>query len=159
MLVKLDERKKKKIIFFSVLISVSLWLFWGLPFPTKLSSDAIPVSTKLFDRNGKLIYEIYTQQRRTPIALKEMPQYVVDATISIEDKEFYKHSGFSPTGILRSVFNIVFKRKLQGGSTITQQLVKNSLLTQERTIRRKVREFALTLVVETIYTKNQILEM
>jgi len=159
MLRKLDEKTKKKIIFFSISISISLWLFWGIPLPTKLSSDSIPVSTKLFDRNGKLIYEIYTQQRRSPINLKDLPQYVVDATISIEDKEFYKHSGFSPTGILRSVFNIVFKRKLQGGSTITQQLVKNSLLTQERTIRRKIREFALTLVVETIYTKNQILEM
>jgi len=128
MLRKLDEKTKKKIIFFSISISISLWLFWGIPLPTKLSSDSIPVSTKLFDRNGKLIYEIYTQQRRSPINLKDLPQYVVDATISIEDKEFYKHSGFSPTGILRSVFNIVFKRKLQGGSTITQQLVKNTLL-------------------------------
>ncbi|MCX6705811.1 MAG: transglycosylase domain-containing protein [Candidatus Woesebacteria bacterium] len=153
------EKNRKKIIFFTVLVSVSLWLFWGLPLPTKLSSDSIPVSTKLFDRNGKLIYEIYTKQRRTPINLKDLPQYVVDATISIEDKEFYKHSGFSPSGIVRSVFNIVFKRKLQGGSTITQQLVKNSLLTQERTVKRKIREFALTLVVETIYNKNQILEM
>lgn len=154
-----DERNCKRTIFFSILISLSLWLFWGLPLPTKLSSDQIPVSTKLFDRNGKLIYEIYTQQRRTPIDLKEMPQYFIDATISTEDKEFYKHSGFSPTGILRSIYNIIFKRNLQGGSTITQQLVKNSLLTQERTIRRKIREFALTLVVETIYSKSQILEM
>lgn len=153
------EKNRKKAIFFTVLISISLWLFWGLPLPTKLSSNSIPVSTKLFDRNGKLIYEIYTQQRRTPINLKEMPRYFIDATISVEDKEFYKHSGFSPSGIIRSTFNIIFKRKLQGGSTITQQLVKNSLLTQERTIRRKIREFALTLFVETIYTKDQILEM
>ncbi len=153
------EKNRKKLIFFTVTISLFLWLFWGIPLPTKLSSDAIPVSTKLFDRNGKLIYEIYTQQRRSPIDLKDIPKHVIDATISIEDKDFYKHSGFSTTGIIRSVFNIVFKRKLQGGSTLTQQLVKNSLLTQERTIRRKIREFALTLVVETIYTKDKILEM
>lgn len=154
-----NKIKRKKIIFFSVLISVSLWLFWEIPLPTKLSSPDLPVSTKLFDRNGKLIYEIYTKQRRTPIKLEELPPYVAKATVSIEDKEFYKHYGFSPTGIARSIYNIIFKKKLQGGSTITQQLVKNSLLIPERTIRRKIREFILTLFVETIYSKNQILEM
>lgn len=153
------DRQKKKIIFFSAVFSIFTWLFWGLPLPTKLSSPNLPVSTKLFDRNGRLIYEIYTKQRRTPVKLEELPSYVKDATISIEDKEFYKHYGFSPTGIIRSVYNIIFKKKLQGGSTITQQLVKNSLLTPERTLRRKIREFALTLIVETIYSKNQILEM
>jgi len=91
--------------------------------------------------------------------LDELPPYLKNATISIEDKEFYRHYGFSPTGIARSLFNIVFKRKLQGGSTITQQLVKNALLTQERTLRRKIREFTLTLFAEAIYSKNQILEM
>lgn len=153
------DRQKKKIIFFSTLLAIFLWLFWGIPFPTKLSSPSLPVSTKLFDRKGQLIYEIYTNKRRTPVKLEELPVYIKNATIAIEDKEFFKHYGFSATGIVRSVYNIIFKRKLQGGSTITQQLVKNSLLTQERTIRRKVREFALTLVVETIYSKNQILEM
>lgn len=154
-----SKKTVKKIIYFTVVGGVSLYLFWGIPLPTKLSSPDIPVSTKLFDRNGKLIYEIYTDKRRSPIKLNDLPAYVKDATISIEDKDFYKHHGFSPTGIARAVFNIVFKKKLQGGSTITQQLVKNSLLTQERTIRRKIREFVLTIVVEGIYTKDQILEM
>jgi penicillin-binding protein 1C len=154
-----NEKRAKRIIFFSFFGLISLWLLWGIPLPTKLSSNKLPVSTKLFDRNGKLIYEIYTNQRRTPVKLAELPSYIKEATIAIEDKEFYKHYGFSITGMVRALRNIVFRQKLQGGSTITQQLVKNSLLTPERTIRRKLREFALTIVVETIYTKDQILEM
>ncbi|MEK7113107.1 MAG: transglycosylase domain-containing protein, partial [Patescibacteria group bacterium] len=154
-----NEYQRKKIIFFSVLISVSLWLFWGIPLPTDLSSDEYPVSTKLFDRKGKLIYEIYSDKRRTPIKLEELPDYVKESTIAIEDKDFYKHYGFSYTGIARAAYNIAIKRKLQGGSTLTQQLVKNVLLSPERTIRRKLREFFLTMVVEGVYSKNQILEM
>jgi len=153
------ERERKKVQFFSVLIVGFLWLFWGIPLPTKLASPDYPVSTKLFDRNGKLIYEIYTEKRRSPIKLADLPSYIKDATISIEDKEFYKHYGFSPTGIARAAYNIIFKRKLQGGSTLTQQLVKNALLSPERTIKRKIREFALTIFVEGIYSKDQILEM
>ncbi|MEK7470525.1 MAG: biosynthetic peptidoglycan transglycosylase, partial [Patescibacteria group bacterium] len=150
---------RKKIIFFSILISLSLYLFWGIPLPTKLTSPDIPVSTKLFDRNGKLIYEIFSEKRRTPVKLSDVPENIREATISIEDKDFYKHRGFSFTGILRAIYKIVAERKLEGGSTITQQLVKNGLLTPERTIRRKLREFVLTTVVEGIYTKDQILEM
>jgi penicillin-binding protein 1C len=139
-------------------LAVFTWLFWGIPLPTQLSND-FPVSTKLFDRSGKLIYEIYTDKRRSPIKLAELPPYVREATISIEDKDFYKHYGFSPTGVARAAFNIAVNKKLQGGSTITQQLVKNVLLSPERTIKRKVREFALTMFVEAIYSKDQILEM
>ncbi len=154
-----DERARKKYIFISVVSLSLLWLFWGIPLPTKLSSSQLPVSTKLFDRNGKLIYEIYTEEKRTPVKLEEIPEQVKQATISIEDKDFYRHYGFSPIGMTRAAINIVFKRKLQGGSTLTQQLVKNSLLTPERTIRRKIREFVLSMVVEAIYSKDQILEM
>jgi membrane peptidoglycan carboxypeptidase len=149
----------KRIIYWGFWGIIFIWLFWGVPLPTNLSSEDFPVSTKLYDRNEKLIYEIYTDKRRSPIKLEELPQYVLDATISIEDEDFYKHAGFSYSGILRASYNIVFKKKLQGGSTLTQQLVKNALLTQERTIKRKVREVLLTAVVEGIYSKNQILEM
>jgi penicillin-binding protein 1C len=154
-----SDRKRKKIIFFSVLLGVGLWIFWGIPLPTNLSSEKFPVSTKLYDRNGQVIYEIYTEKRRTPIKLEELPEYLREATISIEDKDFYKHYGFSYSGIIRAAYNVVFKGKLQGGSTLTQQLVKNSLLTPERTVRRKIREFALTLFVEAIYSKDTILEL
>lgn len=154
-----NQRIRKKVVFFTVVGSFLLWLFWGIPLPTNLSSDQYPVSTLIYDRNGKLIYEIFSEKRRTPIKLEEIPDYVKEATISVEDKDFYKHYGFSITGITRAAYNIVFKRKLQGGSTLTQQLVKNTLLSPERTVRRKVREFLLSMFVEAIYSKDQILEM
>ena len=135
------------------------WLFWGLPSPKKLLSSQVPVSTKLFDRNGNLIYEIYADKRSTPVNIDELPKYVVDATIAIEDKDFYKHHGISITGITRAAYNTIFKQKLQGGSTLTQQLVKNALLSPERTIKRKLREVVITVVVEAMYSKKQILEL
>lgn len=157
---KTNRTFRKKVFFWVVFVSFSTWLFWGVPLPTQLSSsEKFPVSTKLFDRNGKLIYEIFADKRRTPIKLNDVPEYVKGATIAIEDKNFYKHYGFSPTGIARAVYKIVAERKLQGGSTLTQQLVKNALLSPERTVRRKLREFFLTVFVEGIYSKDQILEM
>lgn len=160
--IQLFVKKQKKYIKYFVLLVIAgllIWIYWGIPLPTKLSSNNMSVSTKLYDRNGKIIYEIYTDQRRTPVKLADVPKYLKDATIAIEDKDFYKHQGFSLTGIVRAAYNIVFNKKLQGGSTLTQQLVKNSLLTPERTIRRKIREFTLTVFVEAIYSKDQILEL
>lgn len=150
---------RKRIIFFLVVIGFTLWLFWGIPLPTKLSSPDIPVSTKLLDRNGKLLYEIYAGTRRSPVKIDELPDYIKNATISIEDKDFYKHSGFSYTGIARSIWKIITRGKVEGGSTLTQQLVKNGLLTQERTVKRKAQEFFLTMIVEGLYSKGQILSM
>ena len=150
---------RKRVIFFTVLIACALWLFWGIPLPTKLASPDIPVSTKLLDRNGNLIYEIYSDTRRSPVEINELPDYVKNATIAIEDKDFYKHSGFSFTGIARSAWKIATRGKVEGGSTLTQQLIKNSLLTPERTVRRKAREFFLTMIAEGIYSKDQILSM
>jgi len=154
-----NVRLWKKVIFLGTLSAISLWLFWRIPLPTKLSKEEVPVSTKLFDRNGKLIYEIYADKKSTPVKLDELPDYVRESTIAIEDKDFYKHYGISFTGVMRAAYKTLIKQKLQGGSTLTQQLIKNALLTPERTLKRKIREFALTLVVETIYSKDQILEM
>ncbi|MEK7075571.1 MAG: transglycosylase domain-containing protein, partial [Patescibacteria group bacterium] len=164
LLIKIKEHlsiryNRKRVIFFSVLIFFSIWLFWGIPLPTELSSPDIPVSTKLFDRNGKLLYEIYAGTRRSPVKIDELPDHIKNATIAIEDKDFYKHSGFSFTGIARSVYKIITRGKVEGGSTLTQQLVKNALLSPERTIRRKAREFFLTIIVEGIYSKDKILSM
>ncbi len=142
-----------------IVLLTLIWLFWGLPIPTRLGDENFAVSTKIFDRNGKLVYEIFGNQRRTPIVLSDLPDYVKESTIAIEDKDFYKHQGFSITGIGRSVKRILFEGRLQGGSTITQQLVKNSLLSSERTAKRKVRELTLAIIVEAIYSKDQILEM
>src|SRR4030042_5638119 len=153
------KRGIKALVYWGTVSIVGVYLFWGIPFPTRLSSAPIPVSTKIFDRNEKLIYEIYIDKKRTPIKLSDVPEYMKEATISIEDKDFYKHQGLSYTGIARAIFNTIFKHELQGGSTITQQLIKNALLTDERTIRRKAQEIVLTMIVEGIYSKNQILEM
>jgi penicillin-binding protein 1C len=135
-----------------------LWLFWGLPNPSTID-DRESISTKLFDRHGTLIYEIYADKRRSPISLNEIPDYVKQATIAVEDKDFYQHKGFSITGIARAAYKTIFKQNLQGGSTLTQQLVKTTLLSPERTLRRKIRELVLTLIVETRYSKDQILTM
>ena len=116
-------------------------------------------STKIQDRNGKVLYDIFAEQKRTPVDLAEVPEDLKDATVAIEDKNFYKHEGFDPTGMVRAVYNIVFRRRLQGGSTLTQQLVKNVLLTPERTIFRKVKEFLLAIQIERRYSKDEILQM
>lgn len=142
-------------------IFVYFYIFYNLPSPNSLKDyKVIPLSTHILDRNGKLLYEIYHEQRRTPIKLKDLPKYVREATIAIEDKNFYKHTGISFVGgILRAMRDMILRRNLQGGSTITQQLVKGALLTPERTIRRKVREIILAMWTERIFTKDQVLEM
>lgn len=155
------KTKRAIVIYFllTAFISFNVWLFWGLPLPTNLTSQHVPVSTKIFDRNGKLMYEIYADRRSTPVDLEDIPEHVKNSTIAIEDKDFYNHFGVSIQGIIRASYNTVFKRKLQGGSTLTQQLVKNALLTPERTLKRKVRELALTIIVEALYSKDEILEL
>lgn len=138
-------------------IAVCAWLFWDLPISGNLREPEA-VSTKIYDRNGTLIYEIFADKRRTPVGLAEIPDQVINATLAIEDKDFYKHPGFSITGIGRALYKSVFKQKLQGGSTLTQQLVKNAYLTPDRTLRRKAQELVLALVVEARFTKDEILE-
>lgn len=153
--------KRAKIIFIAFLaifFGLGIWLFWGLPLRGVFTAQE-PVSTKIFDRNGELVYEIFTDKRRSPIDISELPDYVVDATIAVEDKDFYKHPGFSVTGMARAFYKNLFRQKLEGGSTLTQQLVKNTLLTPERTVRRKIREFILAIIVEARYSKDEILSM
>ena len=116
-------------------------------------------STKIFDRNGKLLYDVFKQARRTPVKLEDVPLSLRQATIAIEDKNFYKHQGFDPAGYLRIVYNLVFRRRLTGGSTLTQQLVKNALLTPQRTVVRKIKEFILSVEIEKKFSKVQILQM
>ncbi len=148
---------QKKVIFFGVVGTALIWFFSGVPLPTTLGQQ-VAVSSKIMDRNGKLIYEVFSEKKRSPIKISELPDSVKNATVSIEDKDFYKHSAFSPTGILRAIYSTVFKRKVQGGSTLTQQLVRTAFLTTDRSLIRKAREFFLAMIVEAIYTKDQILE-
>lgn len=130
-----------------------------LPDPNSLANRDLPVSTKIYDRNGELLYTVYKDHNRTPVKLSEIPQSVKLATIAIEDAEFYDHPGFSLRGIIRSIKRNSESGELTGGSTITQQLVKNTLLSSEKTYVRKTKEIILAILVERIYTKDQILEM
>ena len=131
-----------------------------VPSADMLTSRFVAQATKIYDRDGELLYDIYEGQNRTPIKLSDVPDVIKKATISIEDKDFYKHSGFSISGILRSVFNLAIHRKVEGGgSTLTQQLVKNALLSSETSVIRKLKELILSIQVERTYSKDQILEM
>lgn len=143
------------------LVLGSIFVFLkDLPSPAKLSRpQSYPISSKILDRNGELLYEIYDDQNRTPIKLDVLPAHVKNATIAIEDKNFYKHHGFDTGGILRALYKSLTGQRLEGGSTITQQLVKVALLTPERTLSRKIKEAILTVATEVLYSKNQILEM
>jgi len=141
-------------------IIVGVWLITkDLPSPKQLETRQLPQTTKIYDRNDKLLFDIYTDQNRTIIPLSEMPQNLIRATISIEDKDFYKHKGFDIYGIARAAKKTVIERDVQGGSTITQQLVKSAFLTPERTISRKIKELYLAFRVEMVYPKDKILEM
>jgi len=131
----------------------------NLPSPDKLSEKNFQQSTKIYDRNGVLLYNIYGEQNRTLVTLDKIPADLKHATIAIEDKNFYKHKGFDPMGILRAVKGVVLERKFTGASTLTQQLVKNALLTPERTVTRKIKEFMLAVQIERRYTKDQILQI
>lgn len=107
-----------------------------------------------------MLYDIYGDQNRTYVDLKDIPKTLQQATIAIEDKDFYKNEGFSVTGFLRGIIlDPILRQRVTGGSTITQQLVKNALLTSERTIPRKIKEIILAVQVDRKYTKDQILEL
>lgn len=149
------------ILFVLFSIGSYFFIFKGLPSANSLRNlKAIPFSTHMYDRNGKILYEIYRDQNRTPVQVKDLKPFIYQAAIAIEDKDFYRHQGVSLTsGILRSIKEMILHQNLQGGSTITQQLVKNALLTSERTLQRKIREMILAVNVEKQFSKQEILEM
>ncbi|MCX7955687.1 MAG: PBP1A family penicillin-binding protein [Patescibacteria group bacterium] len=150
--------------FFGFIIFLLFQIYFfiiNLPSPLKIGKINYRLSTHIYDRNGKLLYEIFKNENRTQIYLKDLPKHVIYASIAIEDKDFYKHKGVNLIGgILRAIKeNVLNKNKIQGGSTITQQLVKTSLLSPEKTWKRKIKEIILAIWTERIYTKDQILEM
>ena len=147
------------VLFIGSFIALTI-LIKQLPSPKNLTNNThYNVSTQIFDRHGQLLYEIYADENRIPIKLATLPPYVKQATIAIEDRNFYHHFGFDLKGILRAAKNNLLGETIEGGSTITQQLVKNALLTRKKTLKRKLKELILAMLTETIYTKDQILEM
>src|SRR3989338_1009209 len=145
---------------FFYFINSSYLFVRSLPNPSLIGTVNFPVSTKIMDRNGVLLYEVFREENRTPIKRNQIPSYIINATIATEDKEFYNHNGISfYGGVLRAFKEMFVAGKIQGGSSITQQLVKTSLLSPERTLERKIKEALLAIWVERMYSKEQILEM
>ncbi len=142
-------------------IAVLAYVAKDLPSPGKVNTRVIPESTKIYDRTGAhLLYEVHGEEKRTVIPFSDIPDVVKYTTISLEDQDFYSHYGIKLTSIVRSLLkDVVTLDKSQGGSTITQQFVKNSLLTNEKTFVRKFKEIILSLEVETKFSKDEILTM
>src|SRR3989344_1613082 len=132
---------------------------YQLPSPTKLVSPDKAQTTEFYDRNGKLLYRMYEGRNRILVNLSDLPPYLITATIATEDKNFYKHFGFDPIAIARAFYHNQTGQPTEGASTITQQLIKNTLLTPEKTITRKLKEVILAFWAERIYTKDEILQM
>lgn len=147
-------------IFFTYSYSL-VKLAHSLPTPDRLSNLNGPLTTQFYDRNGQLLYSLYEGQNRKLTKLDSLPKHLIDATVAIEDKNFYSHPGIDLFGILRALRANVKgdNNKLQGGSTITQQLIKNTLLSPDKTFSRKIREVILAFWTERVYSKNEILQM
>ena len=147
--------------FAAVILFIAVFFYYSrrLPDPNAWQDRQVIQSTKIYDREGKnLLYEVHGEEKRTVIAFEQIPQMVKDATIAAEDADFYSHSGINLRGILRAIVaDIQNKKIIEGGSSITQQLIKNTYLTNERTISRKVKELILAVALERRYSKNEIL--
>jgi 1A family penicillin-binding protein len=161
----LKYNKLLKIAFFGLIAGIImipilfLWYSRDLPAPGKLITSKYKDATRIYDRNGELLYSVFQDENRTYVKLSEVPKDLQDATISIEDKDFYKNSGFSTIAYVRVFWNAARGKGLAGGSTISQQLVKNVLLTNERSLPRKIKELILAIQINRRYKKADILEM
>jgi len=131
-----------------------------IPAINNFENRKVAQSTKIYDRTGNIVlYDVHGTMRRTAVPLDQISPYIQKATIAIEDATFYTHKGFRPMSFLRAVWiNATTGSFAQGGSTITQQVVKNALLTQDKTIIRKIKEIILALRLERVYSKEQILQ-
>jgi 1A family penicillin-binding protein len=160
----------KKIFFYLIgaiviglIFLLGLFIYYAgqLPDPSVITARHVNESTKIYDRSGEtLLYDVHGEEKRTIIPWDQMSQNIKNATLAVEDSEFYSHQGIDVWGIIRAVYkDIVTLKASQGGSTITQQLVKKALLSDEKTIPRKIKEIALSIQIERKYTKDQIFWM
>ena len=154
------------IIFFILIIFFTLSTLWyfsiGLPDYKKLSNYQPPISSRVYSEDGKLIAE-YAIQKRLFVPYESIPIVVVNSFLSAEDKNFFDHPGVDAKGILRALINnlknISQNKRLEGASTITQQVAKNFLLTNEVSLKRKIKEAILAFRIERAYSKERILEL
>jgi len=142
--------------------AIVIWVGKDLPDPNRLSDRQVSQSTKIFDRTGEhLLYEVYQNQKRTLVGLEQMSSLLPKAVVAVEDKKFYEHSGVALLSIARAGFNNLIGRKSGSGgaSTLTQQLIKNTMIGNERSLFRKIKEALLALRLEKKYSKDEILKM
>ncbi len=145
-----------------MLFLLVLFIAKDLPSPNKINGIIGAQTTRFYDRTGDtVLYEVHGDVNRTVISFNDMPDNIKEATIAIEDKNFYNHGAFSSLSIVRAAFDDLIHRGngLRGGSTITQQYVKNALLTNQQTIVRKVKELVLSIEIEQLYKKDDILKL
>lgn len=164
-LIKLTRKQRRKAWLYGVggfvllIILIFAVNLKDLPTPSKLASLHASESTKILDRNGNPLYAT-GEEHRTVIESKDIPEFAKKATIAAEDSTFYTNHGLNFKGIARAIWvDITHGTKAEGGSTITQQFVKNAILTGQKTFTRKIREAILAIEIEQIYSKDQILTM
>jgi 1A family penicillin-binding protein len=148
------------LVFLFLLIFLFVYYGKDLPVPEKFTERQLAQSTKIYDRSGKvLLYEIYGEEKRTWVPLKNIPDFLIKAVLAAEDVDFYNHVGIDIKSIARSILiNLKLRQAVYGGSTISQQLIRSTFLDLEKSPRRKIREIILTLELERRYSKDQILE-
>lgn len=155
-----------------VVLSLFAWYSRDLPDPNALLDRTVAQATKIYDRTGEhLLYEIYGEENRTIVKMQEgfcndgtdletdpngIPLFVAQAVLAAEDRAFCSHNGFTVKGVMRAV---IFMGKRGGGSTLTQQLVKNAILTNEQALSRKIKELILSVALEQKYSKDEILQI
>ncbi|MBA3723465.1 MAG: PBP1A family penicillin-binding protein [Candidatus Levybacteria bacterium] len=143
-----------------VVPALFLWYSRDLPTPGTLVTSKYSDATRIYDKKGTLLYSVFEDENRTYVTLNKIPKKLQQATIAVEDENFYENNGFSPTGIIRAARDSLFERRISGGgSTITQQLVKNVLLSNEQSLPRKIKELILAIQVDQRYSKDEVLEM
>lgn len=155
----------KYILAFFTLIGLAIfgWLIW-LYLSLRFEVDAVinykpPLTTQFFDKNGELVANIFDKENRLYVKYEDIPPRVVEALLAIEDTQFFEHNGINPDAILRAIIKDIKARKLvEGASTLTQQLVKTLLLSRDKKIMRKIKEALLSIRVEQLLTKEEILE-
>lgn len=165
---KAKTRRWKNILFGTasvILLTLGIFLIWfttvATPSLDAFDDKLLGQSAKIYDRTGTiLLYDLSQKVRRSVVPLEKISPWIVNATISIEDKEFYSHKGFRPTAFIRALFvNIKSGGYTQGGSTITQQVIKNSFLTTDKKIVRKIKEIFLAIKLEKNMSKDDIMTL
>src|SRR3989344_3350352 len=169
----LDKKRVKKLVYWLktagmilvwlfvigsiILLSFFLFLLRGLPDPESIATRTVGESTKIYDRTGEiLLYDIHGEEKRTIVPWDQITETIKKATLASEDDNFYNHKGIDIKGIIRAFLKDISSFGVsQGGSTITQQLVKKALLGDEQTLTRKIKEAVLAIEIERRFSKDE----